>query len=116
MITEEEIIRKFRITSKYKGYPLIIDALQIATQQFGNCLKITKDIYPILAVKYRDSAYCIERNIRTIVERCWYNNKCLMKEIAGCELKVCPTNTEFIEMIAYYITHDKGVLTNKESN
>lgn len=64
----QKTIRQFRVTSKYKGYLLIIDATILYLEK--DFILITKDIYPVLAQKYHMSATSIERNIRTIVEAC----------------------------------------------
>ena len=96
-------IRRFRISSKYKGYPLIIDAIEMYIENNGKSIKITKDIYPILAAKYNMSFGSVERDIRTIIETCWQNDKRLMEEILGYKNTKCPSNSVFIDAIAYHI-------------
>lgn len=66
-------------------------------------LRITKDIYPCLARKYRSTPTNIEHDIRTMVNVCWEGNKKLLDEIAGYPLEYKPTNSEFIDMLAYYL-------------
>lgn len=66
-------------------------------------LRITKDIYPYLARKYRSTPTNIEHDIRTMVNVCWEGNKKLLDEIAGYPLEYKPTNSEFIDMLAYYL-------------
>lgn len=103
MSRESEIIRKFRITSKYKGYPLIIEAIQIATEHYGEYIQVTKDIYPVLAARHHISKESVERNIRTVVEKCWENDRELIQKMAGYKMTYCPTNSDFIDFAAYYI-------------
>lgn len=98
-----KIIRQFNITTKYKGYYFVLDAIEIAVTKQNESLHITKDIYPSIAQKHDTSIYNVEKNIRTIVEKCWANNKRLLEIIAGCKLDYCPTNSEFIDYIAYYV-------------
>ena len=69
----------------------------------GKPLRITKDIYPYLARKYRSTPTNIEHDIRTMVNVCWEGNKKLLDEIAGYPLEYKPTNSEFIDMLAYYL-------------
>ena len=95
-----KIIRYFHINSKYKGYPLIIDAINIYIDNYGECIKITKDIYPILSMKYNVSASSIERNIRTVVEACWDNDKQTVEAVLGYKTMKCPSNSEFIDAVA----------------
>ena len=46
------IIRRLGVTSNYKGYFFVADAIQLAMQNQGRPLQITKDIYPVLAKKH----------------------------------------------------------------
>lgn len=98
-----QIIRQFNITTKYKGYHFILDAIEIASGKQNETLYITKDIYPMIASKYHTSIYSVEKDIRTIIEKCWINKKELLEKIAGCKLNYCPTNSEFIDYITYYL-------------
>lgn len=102
-----KIIRYFRITSNYKGYLLIIDAIKIYTENNYECLKITKDIYPTLATKYDMSLSSVERNIRTVIETCWKNDKKAVEQLLGYKINKCPSNSVFIDAIAYYIINNE---------
>lgn len=97
------LIRKFGITSRYKGYHCTVDAvlLFLETEKSETSIMITKDVYPKLFNKYKVNS--IERNIRTIAELCWNNNKDLLEHMAGYPLPSRPTNSEFLAILAYYI-------------
>lgn len=75
MHTKDKIIRQFGITSKYKGYRYLLDAIHIAAENYDECLKVTKDVYPVIAHKYGVTKVSVERDIRTVIEKCWDNNK-----------------------------------------
>lgn len=100
-----KLLRHFNINSKYKGYPLMIEAINIYIEHYGGYIQITKDVYPILAEKYNTTPYCVERNIRTIVELCWKNKRQSVKEIIGHEITICPTNSDFLDAVAYTIIY-----------
>ena len=100
-----KIIRQFRVTSKYKGYLLIIDATQFYTDK--DFVQITKDVYPALAQKYHTSTASVERNIRTVVEICWQNDRKAVQDIIGYDITRCPSNSEFLEAIAYSMSEHK---------
>lgn len=104
-----KIIRYFHINSKYKGYPLIVDAINFYIENYGNSIKITKDIYPLLSKKYSIPLSCVERNIRTVVETCWNNDKQAVEAILGYRTAKCPSNSEFIDAIAYQIAKDHDI-------
>lgn len=98
-----ELIRRLGANSKYKGYFFVAEAVKISMGYQYKPLRITKDIYPYLARKYRSTPTNIEHDIRTMVNVCWEGNKKLLDEIAGYPLEYKPTNSEFIDMLAYYL-------------
>ena len=106
------IIRKLGLTSKYKGYYYLAEAVNMVMEQKDGNIKITKDIYPNLSKKFKSTPSNIERDMRTVISACWKMNKPGFDEIAGYELKFKPTNSEFIDMIAYYLTEEDTIKTN----
>ena len=97
------LIRKLGATSKYKGYYFVAEAVKISMESQEHPIKITKDIYPSLARKFRSTPMNVEHDIRTIINVCWMANREMMSEIAGYTLNYRPTNSEFIDMLAYYL-------------
>ena len=97
------IIRKLGATSKYKGYYYVADAVEMAQGIHERPVKVTKDIYPIIAIKYKSTPSNVEHNIRTLVNLCWMNHKDTLQEIAGCTMSDKPTNSEFIDILVYYL-------------
>ena len=69
------LIRKLGATSKYKGYYYVAEVVNMAKELQERPMKITKDIYPILARKYKSTPSNVEHNIRTLVNICWINHK-----------------------------------------
>ena len=101
------IIRKLGVTSTYKGYFFVADAILLAMNSQDEPLQITKDIYPYLARKYKTTPLNIEHDIRTVINVCWEINRKGITEIAGYPLIYKPTNSEFIDMIAYYLLSEQ---------
>ena len=99
------VIRKLGATSKYKGFYYIADAVEMAGEIRERPVKVTKDIYPIIARKYRSTPSNVEHNIRTLVNLCWTNHKDVLEEMAGCTMADKPTNSEFIDILVYYLQH-----------
>jgi two-component system response regulator (stage 0 sporulation protein A) len=97
------LIRKLGATSKYKGYYFVAEAVRISMESPEKPMKITKDIYPYLAKKYKSTTMNVEHDIRTVVNVCWITNKESLDEIAGYSLRYRPTNSEFVDMLAYYL-------------
>lgn len=97
------IIRRMGITAKYKGYYYVTEAVNMSLEQREKPIRITKDIYPRLARKFKSTTVNVEHDIRTVVNVCWLNNREMLDEIAGYPLQYKPTNSEFIDMLAYYV-------------
>ena len=106
------VIRRLGVTSKYKGYYYLAEAVNMVMEQKDRHIRITKDIYPYLARKYITTPSNIERDIRTVINTCWETNKDGLDKIAGYPLKFKPTNSEFIYMLAYYLSEEDMVKEN----
>ena len=72
----------------------------------GKSIQITKDIYPKLAQKHNMSLSSVERDIRTIVEICWQNDKNFVEEILGYKINKCPSNSIFLDAMSYHILNN----------
>lgn len=97
------LIRKMGATSKYKGYYFVAEAVQLSMEIQERPMKITKDVYPYIARKFKSTPMNIEHDIRTVINVCWCVNKKIMDEVAGYTLNYKPTNSEFVDMLAYYL-------------
>ena len=97
------LIRQLGVTSKYKGYYYVAEAVRMFMEIQDHPIKITKDIYPSLAKQFKSTSVNVEHDIRTVIKVCWELNKEAMEEIAGYPLRYKPTNSEFIDMMAYYL-------------
>lgn len=109
MYTEERkvvhnLLRKFNVTSKYRGYFHVIEATMMYVENHDRYLMITKEVYPTVAKKLDDTPYCVEHNIRCVIARCWKNNKELLQSIANYPLPERPSNSEFLDILAYYVS------------
>ena len=98
------------VTSKYKGYYYVAEAIAMAMEAQYEPMNVTKDIYPDIAAKYQSTSNNVEHDIRTVVNVCWETNKSEMERIAGYSLTYKPTNSEFIDMLAYYIMETENSL------
>ena len=62
-----------------------------------------RKVYRLIRQLGVTSKYNVEHDIRTVINVCWESNKEAMNEIAGYPLRYKPTNSEFIDMMAYYL-------------
>ena len=49
------VVRHMGITAKYKGYYYVAEAVNMTIEQQGKPIRITKDIYPRLARKFKST-------------------------------------------------------------
>lgn len=101
------ILHKLGIPPNLKGYQYIKEAILICINIIGE-INITKDIYPVLAKKYKCSHESVERAIRHAIEVGWLRNNLeetnyLFKNIISLE-KGKPTNTELIVTLSNKIS------------
>lgn len=101
------LIRKLGVTSKYKGYYFVAEAIKMTMEFQEKPMQITKDVYPYLAKKFKSTPVNIEHDIRTVINVCWSNNRSKMEQIAGYDLSYKPTNSEFVDMVAYYLNQQE---------
>lgn len=102
------LIHKIGGNAKYVGYHFTAEAVQIMLSQPEVPLKITKDIYPVVADNHTATTDGIEHGIRTIAEVCWNRNRKAMEEVAGCTLPGRPSNKEFIGYLFSYLYTQSG--------
>ena len=110
------LIRQLGVTSKYKGYYFLAKAVKLSVEMQGRPIKITKDIYPTLARKFKSTPVNIEHNIRTVLNLCWSSGKETLNAIAGYSLRYKPTNSEFIDILAYYLSQAESEENQRSQN
>ena len=110
------LIRQLGVTSEYKGYYFLAEAVKLSVEMQGRPIKITKDIYPTLARKFKSTPVNIEHNIRTVLNLCWSSGKETLNAIAGYSLRYKPTNSEFIDILAYYLSQAESEENQRSQN
>ena len=87
---------------KYTGYYLLIDIMQILINEGKRVSSFSKEVYPIVSKRYNVSECTIERNIRSIICKCWSKDMIMKLNIFRIE-EDRPTCCEFIYMVKNYI-------------
>jgi two-component system response regulator (stage 0 sporulation protein A) len=94
------------IHSTYKGYYYLISSLELIMEDESILLYLNRLLYPEVAKKYHTSPYCIERDIRTIVNQCWNSHRELLLNIAPYPLERKPSVGEFLDILYWNLTKD----------
>ena len=102
-------LRTLGIGRTYKGYYYTAHAVWMVMADATMLLYISKDLYPEIAKKHHTSVNCVERNIRTVVSRCWESEYIeALESMAGVRLYRKPTSGEFIDILSNYLLVQKN--------
>ena len=104
------------ISPHIRGFRYLRDAIKLVCSKASeHDLKVTKDIYPAIALATNTAPSRIERGIRHAIESAWERGKLSgVRSVIGLELydqSYKPTNWEFIKLIS-----DKLILENEREN
>lgn len=97
------IVRQLGITSKYKGYYYLIEAVRIKAELADQPVEITKDIYPEVARKYNTSETCIEHGIRKVSHVLWEKHRTEFEGMSDVPLDFAPTNSVMVDILAFHV-------------
>lgn len=103
MIKIFKLLRRLGITSKYKGYLYLAEAIQIVLDHPKDVCQVTRDIYPVLAERYNTEPESVEHGIRKAAEICWRTHRTTLCEIAEMELEKRPSNSELIDLLSFHL-------------
>ena len=72
-----QTLRRFKVTSGYKGYYYLLDAADIISgfHTKEKPFATQNDIYIPIGEKHETSFYNVERGIRVVVDKCWKEDK-----------------------------------------
>ena len=59
------------LKNKYVGYYLLVDIMQLMINEEIRVTSFSKQIYPVVAKKFNLTDCTIERNIRSLINKCW---------------------------------------------
>ena len=94
-----------------KGYSYLREGIQMAVYDPIVINKVTKELYPQIAVKYSTTSSKVERAIRHAIEVAWNRGRTeAISSVFGARVYIGserPTNSEFIALVA-----DKLILEN----
>ena len=100
----EFALRRLRISGKLMGFRYLAYAVARAVDDPTLLTLVTKVLYFETARAYQTTATRAERAIRHAIRRSWESgSRELLETMAGHPLEQCPTNAEFIDIVAFYI-------------
>lgn len=100
----ESLIWRLGANQSYVGYEYTLSAVDMLMENPDVLQYITKGLYLPIAIEYKTTEKCVERNIRTIVKVIWEGgDRALLEHIAGRRLEKKPNNREFLNMLVRYL-------------
>lgn len=97
-----KLLRHLGANGGYLGFYYTASAIDIVMQSEDSIYQC-KWLYNEVAKLYDTTPFCVERNIRTLVDTIWnYGNRTLLKEIIPYPPGVKPKNAQFIDGL---VTH-----------
>ena len=98
------MIHQMGVPAHVKGYQYLRDAIVNVILDVSLLGAVTKELYPMIAVKYQTTPSRVERAIRHAIELAWdRGNVDFMNRYFGYTINVDrgkPTNSEFVAMVA----------------
>ena len=98
-MSDRKLLVHLGITPNYKGFYLLLSALELLRSQPKAILSVTKQLYPAIADMYNLSWKTVERDLRTIVSRAWDCNVDMLRKVAGFPIICCPTVAQFLAIL-----------------
>lgn len=72
-VTTKNILHQLGVSKRYIGYDYIICGIELISEDESLMGDITKVLYIDIAKEYNTTYFCVERNIRYVIEKIWSN-------------------------------------------
>ncbi len=95
-----QALRRLGITANYRGHRQLAFAVRLVVENEDRLYAVQREIYEPIARSMGCNVDTIDRNIRTVLQRAWKQNRPQLNALAGYELIEQPKPAEFIDMIA----------------
>jgi len=96
-----KVLDDIGIKNCYVGYYYLIGIINLLINEDVKARTFYKNIYPVVAERFNKSVCTVERDIRTLINKCWNEQ---IKNVLNCKhLRCKPTCCKFIILIKNYI-------------
>lgn len=94
------LLHQLGVTANYTGFYHTAYALKLCTEQSSNLLLVTKCLYPEVAKEYGTNWRAVERNIRTVCNIIWRENRPLLEQLAYRPLAKKPSAAQLLAILS----------------
>lgn len=107
------LLNRLGVTANYTGFFQMAYALKICAEQQDRLLFITKLIYPDVAKHFHTNWRAVERNMRTVGNIIWQENRTLLEDLACRPLHQKPTTAQLLAILVMVLNqHSSSEKTN----
>lgn len=95
-----DLLYRLGVTANYTGFFHTAYAVSLCTEQPDKLLLVTKWLYPEVAKQYRTNWKAVERNIRTVSDIIWRENRPFLEQLARRPLEQKPRSAQLLAILA----------------
>lgn len=116
MATIYDLLYRLGVTANYTGFFHTAYAVELCVELPDRLLLVTKLLYPEVAKQYHTNWKAVERNIRSVNNIIWQENRPLLEELAHRHLKQKPRNSQLIAILTASMTTSPTEAESEEPN
>lgn len=94
-----DLLKRLGVTANYTGFLYTAYAVSLCVEQPERLLVVTKWLYPEVAKQFGTSWKAVERNIRTVGDIIWRENRPLLEELAHRPLTEKPRSAQLLAIL-----------------
>ncbi len=104
LLVIRKVLWDMNIPPTYLGAHYLAYAELLVLEDQNRLTMVTKWLYPEIASRYKTSWKSVERNIRTVINTCWNQDRGVqMARALGLFLSEKPSPTGLIQLLAYHL-------------
>lgn len=104
----QSLLQTLGVGRNYVGFYQTARAVFLVLEDETRLESVTRYIFKAIGAECGCSWRAVERNIRTVIQRCWQINPQFLSGIARYPLAAPPTIVEFLDIVSLYLAR-KGV-------
>lgn len=95
-----DLLQRLGVTGNYIGFLHAACAVSLCAAQPERLLLVTKWLYPEVAKQFGTNWKAVERNIRTVGDIIWRENRPLLEKLAHRKLERKPRNAQLLAILS----------------
>lgn len=97
------ILQNLGVSPNYKGFFQMATALQLCMEEPSRLTLVTKQLYPDVARRYDTKWQSVERNMRTVTDVIWMDNRSRLETMTRYKLLCKPCTRQLLSILLNYM-------------